>query len=599
MQELVRDHAWYCDADATGRRVILYPEGEIWRAVPPQPGRIETEIGDVPFCPGGNALFVRLGPIGHFAAAGHRDDHAWEWDGWIYQWVDRGPRFGNRSVIYDRAGSLIINAGQHPPTGLRFVDVANRTWTADETMADPANKIWEWTRLTAPDGSDPLIIGQGGEGPHGEDSLVAIYRGIRRRLCDGCCRFINGDRQDSRISIAWVQEDTHQAKIRFLTLDELAQFAEDQSYDPPPPEPKPSIAVQFAPSSGPIPLKVNGKVITQYATTWRWLLDGAIHQPIDGFTHAYLIGDVGDHALAVRAMGPGGTIQTDPVIVTATPGLPPPILMGRNGLQTGFREPIGRAAYAEVRGWGWDLAGLDCQYLSAAQIALCVEEARAEGLRPYAIIAGPQHRDCPDSMDLEIYADEPDPTPKGKEPDLRGLDPQKIAAAINGLMPYARAHAQTIWAGGASNTSPEALNWTERLVALLDSDVCVSFHRFPPKLQSAWSDPRPGFVSRRAEVLRIKQIAGTRRWGISSGGWCNGTYKVWSFRFYPPFLFRETRVVTQAIQAANERTERTWWRQQGAEFYIRYQRCDGPEQVDGGPGIYDYRHRPKAAAQIV
>lgn len=208
-------NGWYCAALPTGEFVALVKDSHL-----------ETDRGRVDLPYGQNLLFLRLSPNGvSFAGIGHRDDHCWEWDG--VRWSDRGIAFGPRAVAYDAFGALHILIGP-PAHGWR-----NYPTTAEATYADTTRQVWEFTDLPG------VTIGQGGEGPHGDDPAIALINGTRRLIEAGRCRSIVVA-DGPRIAIAYSREDTREAVIRWLSRDGLAQLP----------------LVQTAPAPTPIPIPV-------------------------------------------------------------------------------------------------------------------------------------------------------------------------------------------------------------------------------------------------------------------------------------------------------------------------------------------------------
>lgn len=205
---------WYCDALPSGQYAVAPFAGQ---------GQIRTSHGAVPL-PGEPLLYTVLAPDGvQIAGVGNQTDRAWRWDG--QQWHEHGLAFGPQAVIFDTSNRLHVVTGP-PAHGYRYVDGGGNLITCTDTYADPARQIWEYTDL------GEVTIGQGGEGPHGDDPLIALYQNRRILIQRGRCRFIKARRAGNQLSIAWVQEDTVTASILWLTLAELLTFP-DVTITPP------------------------------------------------------------------------------------------------------------------------------------------------------------------------------------------------------------------------------------------------------------------------------------------------------------------------------------------------------------------------------
>lgn len=191
-------------------------------------------------------LFVRIPYVGSFkiAAKQHNGNDAMEWDG--STWQDRGFAGGNRPVIYDATGNLVIaQAGPNTPTGsigYRYVDDAGRLVPSVETYADPARNIDEYTT------KGDVTIGQSGIG-----GCVALVDGKRYLLEPGDTEFINVDRQGDSFAITIVKPMEHKTVILWCDRSEFAQFPEQVlSPDPVPAPPAPAPS----PVPEPIPMTV-------------------------------------------------------------------------------------------------------------------------------------------------------------------------------------------------------------------------------------------------------------------------------------------------------------------------------------------------------
>jgi len=217
---------WYVDA---------LPSNEYVRLIPGS--HLETHRGRVEL-PGANVLYLDLAADGiRFCGVGHQppvEDTALEWNGG--QWIPHGKTVGPRSVIFDATGHVLTVPAAGLPAGsqgYRQVADDGRIVLGDEAYADTARGVWEYTTR------GDITVGQSGKGPHGEDAVIALYRGKRYVLAEGQCRFIKFRRQGDDLAISWVDEIHRQSCIRWLTVAELLTFPE-QRFDAPVPVPVPT-----------------------------------------------------------------------------------------------------------------------------------------------------------------------------------------------------------------------------------------------------------------------------------------------------------------------------------------------------------------------
>jgi hypothetical protein len=177
---------------------------------------IATDRGPVDLPPGGNALYLQRAADGRrFAAVGNLDDRAYEWDG--SAWSSPGMAFGVNAVIYDVRDVLRIAWGPGTPTGSqgwRYLNDVGNLVTGDESYADPANHLWEYTIR------GDVRCGQGGD----ENGLQCLVRGRRVLVEPGVIRFIRFRRTGEELALAWVRQDTASCGLLWLSVGELETY---------------------------------------------------------------------------------------------------------------------------------------------------------------------------------------------------------------------------------------------------------------------------------------------------------------------------------------------------------------------------------------
>jgi hypothetical protein len=334
----------------------------------------------------------------------------------------------------------------------------------------------------------------------------------------------------------------------------------------PPPDPPPTVVLTVEPPFGPAPLAVTAHATLQYATTWRWLLDGVIVGS-EGAAHAYWLDAAGEHRIAVRALGTGGTMQTPDVIVHVT--TPPPVVVpsppasvtGWRGITAGFGGLLGAELLAQIKARGWEVIRQDGQWANQDQLAAMVGEIRAAGLRPLVLCLASQFADMPEGIDVEPRADV-DRSVGGLEPNFTNV-PATYAQIINSAMPVARARGLRVWAGMV-NTDAAALAWLSTMVTTLEPDCGISLHPYP--LASA-----SGYYSRALEIVRFKALIGARPFIVGEWGWQQGPRKAWWQYLFGGHSHPSDTQILAAVQG-----DFAAWRAAGAQVACLYQLNDGP-----------------------
>ena len=213
---------WYVDACVNGDVTALIKDSHL-----------QTPGGRVELPGGQNLLYISAAcdGSGRFAGVGHRDDRAYEWTG---IWSSPGMAFGVNSVIYDSAGKLRVAWATGPTgsQGWRYRADDGRLVTGDESYADPARHLWEYTIR------GDIRCGQGGD----EEGLQCLVRGRRVLVEPGVIRFIRFRREGDRLALAWIRQDTRAAAALWLSVAELEAYPTytvPGTNPPPPPPPSP------------------------------------------------------------------------------------------------------------------------------------------------------------------------------------------------------------------------------------------------------------------------------------------------------------------------------------------------------------------------
>lgn len=203
---------------------------------------VDTDRGIIPQ-PAGGSRFLRVCPIGLRVACATQDNPstALEWNG-AASWVPQGPACGNRPVIYDAAGQLVVAARCDDvvgATGWRFVALnpitlalgrSFKTFNAGAlvpsqwSQADPGRGVWEFT-----DYGD-VVIGQGSPtgllvrfSDEGKCRVVTAKDTAGRPVLDRSSnvQFVNVSRNSSAFAITAVDLTKHRTVIWWGTLAEL------------------------------------------------------------------------------------------------------------------------------------------------------------------------------------------------------------------------------------------------------------------------------------------------------------------------------------------------------------------------------------------
>lgn len=353
-------------------------------------------------------------------------------------------------------------------------------------------------------------------------------------------------------------------------------------------------------TSGTVPFTVIARLSFRGLTTWRWLLDDAIHQPITGDTHVFAITEPGTHAIGLRTspavdVAPQPvTALPAPVVVTPPVTLPTPHPAFRIGCQTGFGYPVGTDVLSvmKAKGWAVQRIGIDHKNPKKEWLLACVAEVQDAGLTPLVLIPTTLAEWVPEGVEVEFYSNDLDPTIMGAEADLRQLDPVAIAASVDAVMPMCREKGQAVYAGCVSNFSLPALDWLKRFSnALKAQDVVLTVHRYPDYGTRTSADPRKGFKTREDEYRALEAAVGDRPWAVTESGWHVGKYMKWQGDLYKVLerIWPGSCSFTLNRQqcADNCLGDARWVRDHGGLMYIWFQAWEGKEPDSGLRDIHD------------
>lgn len=248
--------AFYGDASPSGAYAVNIPGVGV-----------KTHLGTFPVPGGDSILFVRMTEVGEFKFAGQSQTGrgTWEWTQSKGYTLLTTLACGVSPVIYDLQGVLHISNCSIGSQGWRFVTDAGVLMTGDQTYADAARNVWEWSTYL------DLTIGQGGNG-----GAVAIRPGDRRVIEPGDCRFIRVAHIGTKFSAAINEFPLHRLVILVFDESELVNFPKDTTIAPTP-APVPTPTPTPAPSVKPAAVQVNAFTLTKAAN----LPDGTVFELVD------------------------------------------------------------------------------------------------------------------------------------------------------------------------------------------------------------------------------------------------------------------------------------------------------------------------------
>lgn len=215
---------WYTDARLDGQYASLIPDSHI--VLNGQRLELPTIVIDGKVVKD-NVLYLRLTPEGPLKIAGqsHHGAGTWEYSAGLWRIV--GPSYGVNAVLYDWSNVLHLGAPQYGSQGLRFARYDNTLVTGDQTYADPALAIWEWTEYL------DVRFGQGDAG------CIALQLPARYMIERGDCRWVRYLRREANLVVSMVKQVEGKAVVLWLNVGELSTFPPEKPATFPPVDPNP------------------------------------------------------------------------------------------------------------------------------------------------------------------------------------------------------------------------------------------------------------------------------------------------------------------------------------------------------------------------
>lgn len=290
--------------------------------------------------------------------------------------------------------------------------------------------------------------------------------------------------------------------------------------------PQPVVQFELDRRTGIAPLVVNGRLTKkENVRTWRWLLNGDIHKPVEGNTHQFELSTNGLYTIDVRAQGiladdehlPGsGGQQTyagvQEVIVGSNQ-----FKEGFDGCHTGFGECIigNDNAYQELLIRKWKAARVEAAHDSDPQKTFnIVKEVLDNQLRPMCICRTlTDLESVPEYIDVEWQNE-----PNGNVAPGRYWPPEEYAASLSKVVEICRRRNLRLWVGSINNISRDGLSYLSKIIAAVPFDIGISVHRYPEK-NLRFESAHAGFKSRQDEIDQLKKIISNRRWCVTEFGY--------------------------------------------------------------------------------
>jgi hypothetical protein len=336
-------------------------------------------------------------------------------------------------------------------------------------------------------------------------------------------------------------------------------------------------------TTGVAPLTVTARLFTMEWTTWRWLLDGAIHKnpdgSVDGMAHVFIL-SAGTHTISVRGVdrATGATVQDEAITVTVAPA--PVVLPAfQYGMET-FSPLADETELVALADNGYTVCRVEAPATLSGPITGVVGRTKADAdLRAYYDNTIAQYAKYNLTCHWVIEPQEAPYLPAGSRCDFMNemnigwrahqkMTPSQyrelLLAALRDLLP----RGVTVFAGVASDTDTTAVEWTRQVLVGVPPEVGVAWHRYPE--QNNFNKPKKGWKNRSTETAALKTVNGTRRFIISEC--CYPSQYVQEYLYG---LIKVKRTMSLDAQLQAERVEWAYWEDQGAEGVYRYQIRDG------------------------
>jgi hypothetical protein len=336
----------------------------------------------------------------------------------------------------------------------------------------------------------------------------------------------------------------------------------------PPPPPPPEASFSLDRTEGPVPLTVTARLTSQHLTTWRWTLDGVIHQPIEGQTHGFEILMPGTHTIGLRTMPavdvPVQTVTALPAPVVVVPPATTPEAYWR--MQT--FDWINEAEAAELQRRKW--AGVRVE---GTNYDVVMDQCRRYNLRPLWILDRGEHKACPGHIDVSLGNEQNDGCGK-KWPKLT---PREYSDWVLDAWPTLRDKGCVVYVGEANNTSVSGLAWTREVLSRLPfhPQLRLGIHRYPknPKDQRP-ETPQDGHRTIAEENAAILDVARGRTIGLTEAGLMDVQFRSWAFDRY--FGKRRWRLAVDGHRYQAKR-----FLDLGSMVYVVYQIHSGGDDLYG------------------
>jgi hypothetical protein len=342
-----------------------------------------------------------------------------------------------------------------------------------------------------------------------------------------------------------------------------------------------NMAIEVSAVTGPAPLALTARLLTEDFVQWRWLLDGLVHQPgASDREHGYVLDQPGTYRIGLRGQGVDGTVVQPPdtgleVVVTVLPQdvtvPPPPPPEPPAEPAEAFWRICTSAPICEFEATGITTRKWRGIRVEGTNYDDVLAQCQQYGWRPLWILHRGEEHTVPGGIEVEV-GNECNAGCEG-DPPWPKLTPAEYVAWVKEVWGVLEAKGNTVYVGAINNTSPGALAWLREVLAALPRHprLRVSLHRYADADQDV-TTPKKGHRSIEEEDRAIVSCVNGRGFGISEAGLIDATYRDWS-----SWKFFGKKRVRRAFDGHRWQAER--FRKLGADFYVVYQMHDG-----NGPG---------------